>query len=82
MKTDSKRFSGACHIEAQIKTNVPQGGDAGHGGKTTVTLVSDGCALEDNAEQIAFTVLGDSEAHVLAETLEWVGQRLRQMTQG
>lgn len=45
-----------------------------------MTLVSDGCSLEDNAELIAFTVLGDSDAHVLADALEWLGQRLREMT--
>jgi hypothetical protein len=79
MRTDAKTFAGACHIEARISTNVPQGGDAGHGGKTTITLVSDGCAFQDNATQIEFAVFGDSEAEVLAESLEWAGERLRQM---
>jgi hypothetical protein len=79
MKNDAKTFDGACHVEAHVETNVPQGGDAGHGGKTTITLISDGCAFQDDAERITFTVLGDSEADVLAQSLEWAGSRLRQM---
>ena len=67
-------------LEARVETNVPHGGDAGHGGTTTLTLTDEGSfAFAGNRERAAITVLGDAEAMVLADALEWAGQRLRQM---
>jgi hypothetical protein len=80
MKTDSKSFLHACQLEARIETNAPQGGDAGHGGRTTLILADQGgFAFDPERQQVEITVLGDAEAEALADALEWAGQRLRQM---
>ncbi len=83
MKHEEMTFDNACIFTARVETNVPQGGDAGHGGKTTLTLTDDGSfafgwphsAVSDGT--VAIEVLGDVEARVLAEALAWAGERLR-----
>jgi hypothetical protein len=82
MPTESRTFTHACILTASVQTNVPQGGDAGHGGVTRVVLTDEGSfAFADNAEEIVVEVLGDAEAEVLADALTWAGERLRAMIQ-
>ncbi|GGM34345.1 hypothetical protein GCM10012275_02090 [Longimycelium tulufanense] len=64
------------------------GGDAGHGGWTEITLInSEGnCGIEvdtahahaSDVDQVTIRVRGDAEMVVLANALEWAGQRLRE----
>lgn len=84
MKTDEKTFLDVCELAARVQTNVPQGGDAGHGGRTRITLVDEGSFAFANGGQYAGTgasveieVLGDAEARMLADALVWAGERLR-----
>src|SRR5690242_19458373 len=86
MKTDQATFYHACILTARVETNVPQGGDAGHGGRTTVFLTDEGSfAFGDgrgNAaldQTVAIEALGDAEAEVLANALMWAGERLHSM---
>jgi hypothetical protein len=85
MKTDEATFYGACILTARVETNVPQGGDAGHGGKTTVSLSdAGGFAFGDGGvaevdQTVRIEALGDSEAEVLANALIWAGERLHAM---
>jgi hypothetical protein len=84
--SDSTMFYDACILAARVETNVPQGGDAGHGGRTRLRLrdegsfafgdVPDGQLSDDTVE---IEVLGDVEASVLAESLLWAGERLQAM---
>lgn len=81
MKTDQKTFTHACILTARIETNVPQGGDAGHGGRTTLALKDEGSfAFDPDTEEIRITVLGDAEASVLADALVWAGERLKELS--
>jgi hypothetical protein len=61
-------------LSAGVETNCPQGGDAGHGGRTVITLDSQG---QLDIEPIRVDAGGDFEAEALADALEWVGQELR-----
>ncbi len=75
---EEKTFYDACILKAQVETNTPQGGDAGHGGKTRLTLLdAGGCAFAGDATEITVEVLGDAEAIVLADALTWAGEELR-----
>ena len=76
----------ACGIPTRMRSSgwfLRLGGDGGHGGKTRLTLrdegsfalgrLSRGFVSDDIAE---IEVLGDIEAHVLAEALVWAGNQL------
>lgn len=68
----------AAILTVRVETNCPQGGDAGHGGKTRLTLIdAGGFAFAGDAHEITVEVLGDSEAEVLADALAWAGVELR-----
>lgn len=82
--SDSTMFYDACILAARVETNVPQGGDAGHGGRTRLRLRDEGSfAFGDmpggqiSDDTIEIEVLGDAEASVLAESLVWAGKRLQ-----
>jgi bacterioferritin-associated ferredoxin len=84
--SDSTMFYDACILAARVETNVPQGGDAGHGGRTRLRLRDEGSfAFGDipggqvSDDTIEIEVLGDAEASVLAESLLWAGERLQAM---
>jgi len=83
MKSDQKSFLDICELGVLVETNVPQGGDAGHGGKTRITLTDqDGFAFGDAhgtapGTTVELEVLGDAEAQLLADALTWAGERLR-----
>ena len=81
MKRDEKTFTHACILTARVETNVPQGGDAGHGGKTRLVLKDEGSFAFGHpyrvAETVEIEVLGDAEAEVLADALVWAGESLR-----
>jgi hypothetical protein len=87
MKSDQKRFLDVCELGARVETNVPQGGDAGHGGKTRITLTDEGSFALGDAHggytgpgaSVEIEVLGDAEARVLADALGWTAERLRAM---
>jgi hypothetical protein len=79
-------FYDACILAARVETNVPQGGDAGHGGRTRLRLRDEGSFSfgdtphgQVNDDTIEIEVLGDVEARVLAESLLWAGERLQAM---
>ncbi len=76
-------FTDLCILKATIETNVPQGGDAGHGGQTRFALWDEGgFAFGKRHEQndsVQVEVLGDVEAHILADSLIWAGKHLRAM---
>ena len=61
-------------LSASVETNCPQGGDAGHGGRTVIALDSKG---QLDFEPITIDAGGDFEAEALADALEWAGQELR-----
>ena len=85
---DEALFEDACHLKAVVATTGEMGGDAGHGGWTEITLInSEGnCGIEvgigeahaSDVDQVTIRVRGDAEMVVLANALEWAGQRLRQ----
>jgi hypothetical protein len=86
MKHEETTFYDACILSARMETNVPQGGDAGHGGRTRLTLTDEGSfafgerprgMVSDDRAKIE--VLGDIEARVLAEALTWAGEKLDTM---
>ncbi len=82
MKSDQKTFLDVCELGARVETNVPQAGDAGHGGKTRITLTDEGSfAFGDPyagpGAGVEIDVLGDAEARMLADALTWAGERLR-----
>lgn len=85
MQSDSKTFVDACILAVDITTNVPQGGDAGHGGRTTLTFRDEGGFAFGNTatgmppESVRIDALGDAEARVLADALLWAGKRLSEM---
>lgn len=82
MKSDEATFYDFCILKTRVETNVPQGGDAGHGGRTTVTLTNEGSFAFGAAggqvlgNSVEIEVLGDAEAEVLANALMWAGERL------
>ncbi len=87
MKFEEKTFYDACILTVRVETNVPQGGDAGHGGMTRLVLRDEGSfafgehhedSLSDGTATIE--VLGDIEADVLADALLWAGERLKVIT--
>lgn len=74
-------FFSACELRAQVETNCPRGGDAGHGGVTRLVLEGAfGFASGDDDVDAVFVdieVKGDAEAEVLADALVWAGDELR-----
>lgn len=73
-------------IEIQAVTNTPQGGDAGHGGFTTITFLDIGGTAwgvevngdrKEQPESIVIELLGDTEASTMADALEFAAKSLR-----
>jgi hypothetical protein len=74
-------------FKVQADTNCPKGGDAGHGGMTTVTLTDLGGScididvdgdLYDSPEMLTITVHGDAEMVTLADALEFAAKSLKE----
>lgn len=84
MKSDQETIVDVAELGVHVETNVPQGGDAGHGGITRVTLSDEGSFAFGSdgqyggpGERVEIEVLGDAEARMLADALVWAGERLR-----
>lgn len=74
--------SSANLLRVRVKTNCPQGGDAGHGGRTTLELKDEGgTAMWVNgqeADRVSIMLGGDSEYHTLIECLEFAVRSLKE----
>lgn len=72
----------ACILRVRVKTNTPMGGDAGHGGVTTVQLIDQGSTcMEVNGKEtdrIEIKVFGDAEYRVLVECLKFAVKALEE----
>ena len=67
-------------LEVQVGTNCPQGGDAGHGGRTVLRLIDRGgtsmqCRVNDgsfvDASKIEIVLRGDSENETFTQALDF-----------
>ena len=63
-------------IRVRVTTNVPQGGDAGHGGITSVFLYG------ERGDDVPIVVYGDAEARLLARALTMAGVLLTELIEG
>lgn len=80
-----KRFMDVCDVEVEAGTNCPQGGDAGHGGRTIFRLQCDTADIrvslnsepEKAPETITIIACGDAEARLLASALEYSARVIR-----
>ncbi len=87
---ESKEFVMANILRAEVATNCPCGGDAGHGGKTTLKLENvQSTAMEVEVERdtvsselkaITLVFNGDHECETLIDALEFAAKSLRAMT--
>jgi len=81
---ESAEISGANIIKVTVGTNTPRGGDAGHGGKTSIKLESNNTSWKikvkstdgktyqsDNPEEIMLELYGDSEASTIINALKF-----------
>jgi hypothetical protein len=82
----SKEIVGANILQVQAGTNCPQGGDAGHGGRTVFRLIDCGgtamqCRVNDgepiDASRVEITMAGDSEHETFMQALEFALAVLR-----
>lgn len=77
----------SCNIlRVSAGTSCPQGGDAGHGGITTIKFEDEGgtgwkCIVDgietDSPESIEIQLFGDSEAATMIEALEFAIETLK-----
>lgn len=95
MRTKEKTISSACVTSCKISTNVPCGGDSGHGGLTTITFVdlsstdmsvdvgTDATSPEkfefDNVRDVTLRFGGDCEARNVVELLRFAAFHLEEM---
>jgi hypothetical protein len=83
MSESSKTFEHLCIIKVDLQTNCPQGGDTGHGGRTTIRVANEGSTdMKVHAhgdEEFLIRLGGDAEAEVFAEAFEWAGKELRRL---
>ena len=84
-----KQFLSCNILECEVGTNTPQGGDAGHGGRTIFTLrdlgstgweleVKDrnGKEFEIEPEEITIKLFGDTEAYTFIDALKFAYKTL------
>jgi hypothetical protein len=85
MSTHTRDFVDACILRCNVETTGPMGGDAGHGGRTTVRLesVSSVCmgaelefAVHGGVQAVEVTVYGDAELSTLRRALRWAADVL------
>ncbi len=74
-------FCDACILSISINTTGIQGGDAGHGGHTSVLLEFDGSGtlevdFNQNQQRVKIAVGGDAELRTLANAMVWAGRIL------
>ena len=68
-----------CNVKVEVETNVPQGGDSGHGGRTIVRLIDDGgtdMSGFGGEGRVEIRAGGDDEADVLAQAFRWAADEL------
>jgi hypothetical protein len=63
-------------IKVGVETNTPKGGDAGQGGRTTLTLQDMGgtdisCFWDVNTKKLEISLGGDSEYHTFRDCLKF-----------
>jgi hypothetical protein len=84
MKRNSQEIVNCNILNVEVGTNVPQGGDAGHGGKTFFELKDEGgtswtiTKLGDD-EGVRIELGGDSECITFANALRWAADELDRM---
>lgn len=85
VSTQSKEFWSCNGLQMSVGTNCPQGGDAGHGGKTVLELTDlastgwrvavrskgEKAAVIDQPDSIQIEFYGDTECETLIESLEY-----------
>lgn len=97
MKTFKMKFQSANLLEAEVGTNTPQGGDAGHGGKTIFTIrnphlntsmeveVQDDKnkkTLIETPKEVTIRLFGDTEANTFIEALKFALYILKTQNSG
>jgi hypothetical protein len=92
-RCSSASFTDACHLGVSIETTGFCGGDAGHGGRTSVVFRNEGAMAmegmvsgqqggshaEHEAEEVVLTVAGDAELAVLIDGLRWAADELARL---
>ncbi len=82
----SHSLESACMMTVQAGTNCPQGGDAGHGGRTVFRIFDNGATNievslnEETAREVRSVEIilgGDCEAECFAEALEFAARTIR-----
>lgn len=77
----TKMTDNATLLRVRAKTNCPMGGDAGHGGRTTIEFINEGSAcMEVNGERtgkISISFLGDWEYYACIAGLEFALANLK-----
>ena len=82
----SHEITSACVLKVEVGTNCPQGGDAGHGGKTVLRFINlastamevsaDGCDAFE-ADTIEVCLYGDCAGECFVEALDFAVRTLR-----
>ena len=89
IKWKSKVIESANILRMICGTNIPCGGDSGHGGKTILKLVDEcstcwnvyvnGQLIENSPNSVTIEMQGDSEGETLIEALEKAVEYLKQI---
>jgi hypothetical protein len=84
---NTQEFTSCNILEATVDTNIPQGGDTGHGGETQFelrdsagtdwTIYVDGKEVAYRPKEVVIALGGDSEGETFTDALMWAGQRLK-----
>lgn len=76
-------FEGICNCDVTVTTNCPQGGDAGHGGQTTIHFRPEGfsieCEMDSADDSVSLIIGGDAEAFMLPDMLRFAADSLEAM---
>ena len=84
----SKEITSANLLKVQVGTNCPQGGDAGHGGRTVLRLIDFGgtnmrCCIGGHdlvdTTKVEIVLLGDSEHETFISALDFALSVLRKI---
>ena len=78
-----RTFNDACILRCSVETTGFQGGDSGHGGRTTVRLEDlGGCDLSGSVanEMVTIAVGGDAELRVLIQALRFAADSLEALS--
>ena len=92
-KQAKKEFSSANILVAEVATTGPMGGDAGHGGKTSLKLTNNAatswlCVIVDeygkelvieHPRSVMISVQGDTELETFSESLHWAGTQIKSL---